>query len=692
MYNKVDISIQRRNTGMKKHDPISPLFPHFIYGGDYNPDQWLDTPGIIDEDMRLMKLSHCNTMTLGIFSWVRLEPEDGKYDFSYLDNMIAKIAENGGKVILSTPSGSKPAWMSEKYPEILRTTEKQQKRLHGGRHDHCLTSPVYRRKVREMNERLAERYGGNDAVIAWHISNEYGGECHCELCQGAFREWLKKKYGGSLDELNKAYWASFWSHTFTSWSQLHSPSSIGENRIHGLSIDWARFVSDQTIDFMKNEIKALRKYSDKPVTTNFMRFYSGIDYRKMAKELDVVSWDSYPHWHQNDEGDEYAGVAFDHDIFRSYKSKPFLLMESTPSLPNWHDINKLKRPGVNRLGALQAVAHGADSVQYFQFRKSRGCSEKFHGAIVDHCGHENTRVFREVAELGKTLEGLDEVLGSVTESETAFLYELDNRLLIDTAQGFNLKDKKYRETCVRHYRPFWNRGINVDVRGYEEDFSKYKLIIAPMMYMVTDALIEKIERFVREGGIFVTTYMAGMVDENDLCRLGGFPGGKLKEVFGIWNEEIDSLYPQDTNLVRIGEKEYTAVDYCEIIHAEGAQVLGTYEKDFYAGCPALCCNSYGKGKAYYIAFRDKGEMLDDLYDGIIREAGIKRSLDGTLGEGVVSHSRTDGETDFVFVGNYRASGSYFETNKEYTDMESGEKVLGRREMKPYESVILKLKR
>ncbi len=675
---------------MKKHQPISLLFPHFLHGGDYNPDQWFDTPEIIEEDMRLMKKSHCNTMTLGIFAWHMTEPRDGEYDFTYLDTMIKKIGDNGGKVILSTPSGSKPAWMSKKYPEILRTNSVGQKELHGERHNHCLTSPIYRRKCYEMDIRLAERYGKNDTVIAWHISNEFSGECHCELCQEAFRAWLRKKYG-RIEKLNKAYWAGFWSHTYSDFDEVHSPSPIGERMTHGLVVDWRRFVSDQTIDFMCNEISAVKKYSDKPCGANLMEFYSGIDYRRLAKNVDYISWDAYPRWHCENEADEYAFFAFNHDCFRSYKDKPFWLMECTPSLTNWHEYNKLKRPGVNRLSALQAIAHGSDSVLYFQFRKSRGSSEKFHGAVVDHCGHENTRVFREISALGKTLEGLDEVIGAYTESEVAFLYEVDNRHLIELVSGFEKNNKKYKETLTAHYKMLWNRGINVDVRGYEEDFSRYKVIIAPMMYMVTDALIDKIEKFVADGGTFITTYMAGMANENDLCYLGGFPGGKLKDVFGLWNEEIDTLYPHDSNSVKVGEKSYRAVDYCEIVHPTTAKVIGSYEQDFYAGEAAVLCNEYGKGKAYYIAFRDTGDFLRDFYDTVIDESKIKTSLCGALGDGVVSHSRTDGEHEYVFVGNYCGKNSHFVADTEYTDMESGEQIKGRYEMKPYASVILKRK-
>ena len=254
---------------------------NLCYGGDYNPEQWINYDGIWDEDIRLMKKAHINCVTLGVFSWSMLEKEEGVFDFSWLDEIIEKLYKNGIYVILATPSGARPPWLAQKYPEVLRVREDRTKHLYGRRHNHCLTSPIYREKVAKIDEELGIRYGKHPAVIMWHISNEFSGDCHCPHCQEKFREWLKIKYHNNLDELNHAWWSTFWSHRYTDWSQIESPSTIGENIVHAHNLDWTRFTSDMTIDFFNNEVSAVRKYSDLPVTANLMD-YEWIDRKSVV--------------------------------------------------------------------------------------------------------------------------------------------------------------------------------------------------------------------------------------------------------------------------------------------------------------------------------------------------------------------------------------------------------------------------
>ncbi|MFB5267735.1 beta-galactosidase [Paenibacillus enshidis] len=688
----------------KKYAPFHPAVTGLLHGGDYNPDQWLDYPEIIQEDYRLMKLANCNAFTLNIFGWSAIEPEEGRYEFGWLDRIMDDLAARNMKVILATPSGARPAWMSAKYPEVLRVEGNRQRNLHGLRHNHCFTSPVYREKTREINTKLAERYKDHPALILWHISNEFGGECHCDLCQEAFREWLKQKYG-TLDKLNHAWWTGFWSHRFSAWEQIESPAPHGENQVHGHNLDWQRFVTDQTIDFYRNEIAPLREITpDIPVTTNFMGNYPhmgpflGLNYAKFGKEVDVVSWDSYPAWHSDFQqtADLAADVAFVHDIYRSMKGgQPFLVMENTPSLVNWHNVNKLKRPGMHALSAVQSLAHGADSILYFQWRKGRGASEKFHGAVVDHSGHEHTRVFREVAEVGDILQKFGEIRGTSVEPEVALIYDWENQWAMDDAQALKPREKGYIATCQAHYRAFWKRGIPVDIVDMDRNFSGYKLIIAPMLYMVRPGVAERLEQFVQQGGTLVVTYWSGIVDENDLTFLGGFPG-PLRKLLGIWAEEIDTLYDADRNSIRFNQNRlglegaYETSEYCEVIHAETAEVLAEYEQDYYKGSPALTVNPFGKGVAYYIASRNEACFHDEFYGKLVGQLGIGQALDMEVPEGISVQQRSDGEHDYIFIMNFADSAHQVKLpDGQFKDLLDQTERTGELELPAYGYAVLK---
>ena len=636
-----------KNEGVEMADKY---FEHIVHGGDYNPDQWLSAKDIWNEDMRLMRLAHINNATVGIFSWTAIEPEEGVYRFEWLDEILDKLAANGIDVILATPSGARPAWLAEKYPEVLRVEENGIRNEYGVRHNHCLTSPVYREKVRNINRKLAERYKDHPAVKMWHISNEYSGECHCELCQAAFRDWLKNYYKNDLDLLNERWWNGFWSHTVTDWSQIHSPKERGESHVSALKLCWKRFVTDSHISFFENEIAPLRELTpDKPVTTNFMRMYSGMDYQRFAQHVDLISWDNYPYWEAEDNAYTAIETAFNHDVFRSLKDgKPFFMMESTPSVANWRPVNKIPAPGQLALTSVQAIAHGADSVQYFQWRKGRGGHEKFHGAVVDHCGHENTRVFQEVSALGQTLEKLDSVVGTRSEARIAVICDWENIWATRYFCGYNNLKRDYIGECIRWYAPFHKRGYNVDVIAMDADYAKYDLIAAPFLYMLKNGTEQRITDFVRNGGTFVATCLTGITDSDDRCFLGGFPANGLKDVFGIWNEETDSLPEGKNGKATFNGSVYDVEQMCDILHSRGAEVLGTYTSDFYAGMPSVTKNTFGKGTAYYVAFRNTGTLAEDVCAAVLQSTPIPNHIPFAIPEGISVRRRGD----CIFVMNF----------------------------------------
>lgn len=664
---------------MTKFPLLSSKISGLLHGADYNPEQWLDTPDVLIRDVEMMKEARCNVMSVGIFSWSALEPEEGRYTFDWMDQVLDRLHENGIFVYLATPSGARPAWMSQKYPQVLRVGRDRVKALHGGRHNHCLSSPVYREKVQLMNGQLAKRYAHHPAVIGWHISNEYGGECHCDTCQEQFRDWLKARYV-TLDALNQAWWSTFWSHTYTDWSQLESPSPQGESGVHGLNLDWRRFNTDQVTRFCSDEIRPLKAENPAlPATTNFMEYFYDYDYWKLAGVLDFISWDSYPMWHtRQDDIGLAAYTAMYHDLMRTLKQgKPFVLMESTPSFTNWQPTSKLKKPGMHILSSLQAVAHGADSVQYFQWRKSRGSSEKFHGAVVDHVGHIDTRVGREVAELGTILSALAPVAGSRVEAKVAIIFDWESRWAMDDAMGPRNAGLHYENTVAEHYRALWSQGIAVDVINADCDLQGYDLVIAPMLYMVREGVSERISHFVQTGGRFVATYWSGIVNETDLCFLDGFPG-PLRPVLGIWAEEIDSLTDEQHNSVAGVEGNalglsgpYRASQLCEVIHLEGAAALATYGDDFYAGAPAVTVNLYGKGQAYYVASRNDAQFHADFFTALAKEMHLPRAINTPLPEGMTAARRTDGESEFIFLQNYSAQSQSVTLPLDYQDIVHG---------------------
>lgn len=671
---------------------LFPKIPVLLHGGDYNPDQWLDRPDILEEDIKMMKKAGVNTATVGVFSWSALEPQEGNFQFGWLHDIMDKLYENGIYTVLATPTGARPAWMDEKYPSVLRVEKDGRRNHHSGRHNHCMSSLEYRALVEKMDTKLAQEFGSHPGLILWHISNELGGECYCDSCKKRFQEYLREKYYNNIEELNKQWWTSFWSRRFDSFEQIEPPYDNGEHSILGLNLDWKRFNSWNMKDYLAFERRILKKYTPQvPATANFMKLFEQLDYVDLAKEIDIISWDGYPSWNNDYEtpADTAAELSFDHAVMRSLKKdKPFMLMESTPSLVNWHSVNKLKRPGILRASSIQTIGCGSDTVQYFQWRKGRGAAEQFHGAVVDHLGRDDTRVFKEVSEVGELLKKLAPVTGSRVASKAAVLFDWSNRWAIKDMQGMAHDTKNYEKEVRKFYNIHLKKGINADIVFPLEDLSSYSLVVLPMYYAVSKEAGAWLKEYVKNGGTVVATYLTAYVNENTLAYLGGFPGAGLGEVFGLYAEELDTLYPTDSNAVLMKDGNKAIVkDYCELIKLTGAEVLGTYESDFYAGMPAVTVHSYGNGKAYYIGTRMEEEDLIKFFTQIWSECGIKEK---ELPEGVEYLTRTaeDGST-FDFYVNYNAMPVTVQLSKDGTNLLNGEAVSGKVEILPFNAVVVK---
>ena len=641
-----------------------------LHGGDYNPEQWLKRPDILEKDIDMLEESGCNVVSLGIFSWSTLEPEEGVFHFGWLQEIIDKLYKRGISTILATPSGARPKWMADKYPEVLRVDETRHRALFGFRHNHCYTSPVYREKVHIINKKLAQEVATHPGVILWHISNEYGGECHCPLCQEAFRNWLKEKYQ-TIENLNDKWCTTFWSHTYNSFDQIESPSKIGETQLHALNLDWKRFVTHQTADFIHHEIAALREGgSTLPTTANLMHYFGGLDYFKIAKEIDVVSWDTYPTWHKEAVIDTAYDNGMCHDLMRSLKGKPFFQMESCPTSTNWQSVSKLKKPGMLFAQSMQAIAHGGEGALYFQIRQSRGASEKFHGAVIDHYGGKDTRVFREVTETGEALLDLAQIAGSTTKAQAAILHDCESRWAMEDAQGPRNMGLHYMNTVKKVYGGLRKLGVNVDFLDMEESLSGYRIVFAPMLYLFRAGIEEKIRNFVADGGTFVMTYWSGVVDENDLCFLGGTPHG-LMDVFGLRSTELDALYDQDVN-AGVGEgKTYEIRNFCDLVKTNGAETLLAYRDDFYAGYPALTKNVFGEGEAYYVCADFEQAFYDDFCRKLAEEKGLERAA-AEIPEGLDVATREDEKYKYLFVQNYGAEPAAFPMDTETYQPMTGE--------------------
>lgn len=608
---------------------MKPMFDHFLFGGDWNPEQWPEDTW--EHDLDMLEDAHINEVTINVFSWALLQPAEDRYDFSMLDKIVALLVKHDFNIVMATGTAALPGWMVRLHPETIRTEQNGTRHVFGGRHNFCPTSPYFRKASRALAAHVAERYAGTSGLVAWHVCNEYGGGgglCYCDHCAEAFRTWLKNKYG-TVEALNKAWCANFWSHTIYDWGDVVPPVSYGDGIsdakcvVSGLQMDYRRFQNQAQLACYTNERDAIRAYdAATPITTNLMGTFKDLDYFEWAKEMDVVSWDNYPGM---DTPPSFTAMC--HDLMRGIGgNKPFMLMEQTPNQQNWFPFCKVKRPGEVRKLSWQAVSHGADTVQFFQMKQSIGGCERFHGAVIAHDGTEQSRVFKETAALGGELDRIGKrIMGSEIRAKVAIMFDWQSYWSLEGCVG-PTAGFSYPNEVHRFYRAFWRRNVPVDIIESTTPLDKlkqYDLVVAPALITVLPGVAETLESYVSEGGSFMTGYMAGIHDEHDLVVPGGYPG-KLRDLMGVWVEEIDALAPDETIEVHGDAVDAKGEIVASIIHREGARRLAAYGGgEFYAGHSALTVNTYGKGKAYFVGTPLDETGMSAFMAPIIKELGLK---------------------------------------------------------------------
>lgn len=628
------------------------LFPKLpdtlIYGGDYNPEQWPED--VWQEDVRLMREAGVNMVSLAIFSWSRLQPSEDTFDFGWLDRIMDLLHANDIAVCLATATASPPAWLSRQYPDVLPVTDEGVTLYPGSRQHYSPSSPSYRRAAGRLVGTIAERYREHPALAAWHINNEYAchmPECHGEASTRAFREWLKERYQ-TLEALNEAWNAAFWSQLYYDWEEIFTPRKAPYISNPTQCLDFKRFTSDAFLECYLMERNILRELTPEiPVTTNFMGFFKPLDYRRWAEELDFTSWDSYP-----DPVDEQAGrsiAAAGHDLTRSLKpDKPFVLLEQATSAVNWRPLNMPKRPGLMRLWSLQTVARGGDGVMFFQWRASKGGAETYHASLIQHTGPANNRVWREVCALGQELAKLRSVAGTAIHPRVAIAIDWHAWWAIELPA--KPAEIPYVKTVLRFHQWFYEHNIPVDFVHPTDDLNGFDLLVAPALYLLDADSAGNLKEFTAAGGRLLASYFSGIVDENNQVYLDGYPG-ILRDLLGLSVEEF-APYPEGRgNHLLFGGNRHACDRWCDVIHLEGAAALATFESDFFAGSPAITRHDWGDGAAFYLGTRPDDEAFDRVLRQICAEAEVAPVLETP--DGIEATLRESTDRRFLFLLNHR---------------------------------------
>ncbi|GLZ34459.1 beta-galactosidase [Lentzea sp. NBRC 105346] len=653
--------------------------PGLGWGADYNPEQWPEH--VWAEDVELMRRAGVNLVSVGIFSWARIEVSKGEYRFDWLDRVMDLLHAGGIRVDLATATAAPPPWLTAQYPEMLPVRADGVRFSHGSRQAYCPTSPIYRDRATALAGEMAAHYRDHPALAAWHVGNEYGchiPKCYCDTCAASFREWLRARY--TLDELNDAWSTAFWSQGYTDWAQILPPRVTPTFSNPGQLLDFDRFADDALLELFKAERDVLRMITPEvPITTNFMSYWSSddMDCWKWAREVDFVSTD---HYTRQDWPRRHIDLAMAADMTRGFAGgRPWLLMEHSTSAVNWQPRNIAKQPGEMRRHSFAHVAHGADGTLFFQWRQSRGGSERYHSAMVPHAGTE-TKVYREVCQVGDEYKRIAGVVGSTVDADVAVIYDYESRFAL-RQPAHPTSAFEYQQCVFDCYQALWQAGVMVDFVAPGQDLSKYKLVVVPALYAVRDAHAQLVADYVAGGGHVLMTYLSGVADEHSRVRLGGYPGA-FRDVLGVWTEEFYPLHEGETVALDDGS---AATVWTEHLHARGASVIASYLDGPLPGVPAVTRNEFGDGVAWYVACGLDESGFARTAESALAEAGIT-PMNSVVKSGV-ELVRRRGDVSWLFAVNHTDTDA--EIAASGVEVLSGERVSGRLTVRAGDVVVLR---
>ncbi|MEV0255810.1 beta-galactosidase [Streptomyces sp. NPDC050732] len=599
-----------------------------LFGGDYNPEQWPEE--VWQDDVRLMKEAGVTTVTLGVFSWAKLEPRPGVREFGWLDRLMDLMHEHGIGVVLATPTSAPPPWLGRLHPETLPRDEDSNVEWWGSRQHFAHSSAAYRRYAAAITEDLAARYAHHPALTMWHINNEYCTSDWGDESATAFRRWLRERYG-SLAALNSAWGSAFWGQSYDAWEEILPPRRAHYMKNPTQVLDFKRFTSDALLECYAAERDIVRAHTPHlPVTTNFMPLWQGQDGWKWAAEEDVVSVDLYPD-PRDPLGGQYGALV--QDLTRSQAGGgPWMLMEQAAGPVNWRGVNHPKPAGLNRLWTWQAVARGADAVCYFQWRQSRQGAEKFHSGMLSHAGEEG-RTFQEVSRIGAELRALGpEVAGTHVTAEVAVLHDWD-AWWAGQQDGRPSSLLDHAELLRAWHRALWEANLPADFAHPEHDLSAYRMVVVPHLYLLTDTAIDGLVAYVREGGTLVCGFFTGVADGDDRVRPGGMDA-RLRALLGI--RTLHEWWPLDAG-ENVDCGEFTGTLWSEELTADdAAETAAAYRGGELDGLPAVLRH----GRARYVSTLPAPDALRGLLVRAATEAGVRPPLPG-LPHGVEAVRRGD---------------------------------------------------